>query len=329
MKRANHLIPEIADRENLYTAFRKAGRGKQLRSELHQYAANLEHNLDVLRAEILSGRVSVGNYHYFTIYDPKQRTICAASFPERVLHHALMNVCQPVFERHLIADSYATRLGKGTYKALERAYSYQQKYGWFLKLDIRKYFDSIDHTVLKSKLQRTFKEAHLLGIFNTIVDSYATAPGKGIPIGNLTSQYFANHYLSPADWYVKQELKIQAYVRYMDDMVLWHTDKQQLIDAGNRFEAYLLQNLALCLKKKQLNRTQKGLPFLSYLLFPNRVWLAANSRRRFVSKLGQYEKKYQDCEFSQREYQQHLIPLYAFVEKADSHNFRKKAEQGR
>jgi len=266
----------------------------------------------------------VGNYHYFTIYDPKERTICAASFAERVLHHAIMNICHPVFERYLMYDSYATRIGKGTYKALERAYQFQEKYQWFLKLDIRKYFDSISHTILKQKLQNTFKEQKLLHILNAIINSYSISEHKGIPIGNLTSQYFANHYLSYADWYVKQELKIPAYVRYMDDMVMWHNDKKTLLKSGGQFEEYLQTELDLKLKKNVLNQTGRALPFLSYLVFPNRIWLAQNSRKRFINKLNNYTNKYNHNEWTQHQYQQHLLPLFAFAEKASSYNFRKQ-----
>lgn len=133
--------------------------------------------------------VSVGDYHYFKVFDPKERSICAAAFNERVLHHALMNVCHPIFERAQIFDSYASRIGKGTYAALDRASHFTKRYKWFLKLDFKKYFDSIQHGVVKSQLQRLFKDQELLNIFNSIIDTYEVAPSQGVPIGNLTSQY--------------------------------------------------------------------------------------------------------------------------------------------
>ena len=145
MKRAGNLIYKITDLNNLYEAFYKASKSKKNKPEVIGYRDDLYQNLIKLQHEITSGNINIGNYHYFTIYEPKKRLICAASFPERVLHHALMNISHPYFENQLISDTYATRINKGTYKAVEKAlhYSYRNKY--YLKLDIRKYFDSILH----------------------------------------------------------------------------------------------------------------------------------------------------------------------------------------
>lgn len=204
---------------NLELAFYKAQKGKVGRLEVAAYRKNLRPNLRKLQEQILAGEVEIGKYNYFTVYDPKKRQICAAPFAQRVLHHALMNVCHPHFEEKQIADSYASRVGKGTYAALERAKAFNRRYSWFLKLDVRKYFDSLDHSMIRIQLRRLFKDRLLLHIFDQITDSYCVEEGRGVPIGNLTSQYFANHYLSPADHFAKEKLKIKAYARYMDDMV--------------------------------------------------------------------------------------------------------------
>jgi len=148
MKRAGKLFDDIADMENLRLAFWKVSRGKQEKKEIIEFRSNLGLNLKILRKELLSNTVTLGNYHYFTIYDPKERLICAASFPERVIHHAVMNICEPVFERFLISDTYACRKNKGTYKAIQRAVNFTRKNKFYLKLDIRKYFDSISHDIL-------------------------------------------------------------------------------------------------------------------------------------------------------------------------------------
>jgi RNA-directed DNA polymerase len=322
MQRANYLIEPIADRDNLYLAYYKAQKGKGAKQTVFDYGKNLNANLELLQSQILRGAIEVGDYHYFTIYDPKERIICAAPFAQRVLHHALMNICHPYFERAQIFDSYASRIGKGTYAALERAQMYNRRYRWFLKLDFRKYFDSLDHQVLKTQLERLFKDKALLTIFNKIIDSYAVNPSKGVPIGNLTSQYFANHYLSPADHFVKESLKIPAYVRYMDDMILWHDDKATLLKAGYAFQKYTEGVLRLSLKPFCLNQNTEGLPFLSYLLFPNEVKLAQRSRHRFVQKI---KIAYENLElgiWSQKTFQNHIIPLIAFTEHAEAKGFR-------
>jgi len=324
MKRANFLIERIADPENLRLAFWKASRGKIGKKEVIVFQDNLDKNLLSLRNEILRGEVTVGNYHYFNIYDPKERLICASAFRERVLHHALMNVCHEYFERVQIFDSYACRVNKGTYSALDRAKSFQKKYTWFLKLDIRKYFYSISHDKLKQHLQNQFKEKQLLNIFNTIIDSYEASHGKGIPIGNLSSQYFANYYLAAADRYVKEYLRIPAYVRYMDDMVLWTNCKTQLLSAGKRLKQFIEDELHLELKPFCLNCTNKGLPFLGYLLYPHRTHLSRSSRQRFCIKYMDFTHKLNEEMWTQEKFQRHILPLLAFTNHANAKAWRRK-----
>ncbi len=324
MKRENNLIWLIADPDNLRLAFWKACKAKEGKMVVAQYRKSLDENLLALRNELLSGNVQVGQYHYFTIYDPKERKICAATFRERVLHHALMNICHANFEKYQIFDSYASRLGKGTYAALERSKNFQRKYKWFLKLDVRKYFDSIDLCILKQQLAKRFKDVVLINVFYSIIDSYETSTGKGLPIGNLTSQYFANHYLALADHYIKEKFQAPAYVRYMDDMVIWSNDKNSLLKIGNEFQSFIESELSLSLKPFCLNSTDKGLPFLGYILFPKTVLLNNSSRNRFKAKLKQYAYKLNNAEWNQAEYQAHVLPLIAFAKHANTFNLRTK-----
>ncbi len=324
MKRAGPLIEKIADLENLQLAYYKAQKGKAAKSAVMEYEKRLQANLQNLQAQILSGEVETGNYRYFTIYDPKKRLICAAPFGQRVLHHALMNVCHPFFEKVQIFDSYASRIEKGTYAALERAKRFNKQYQWFLKLDFRKYFDSLDQTVIKNQLHSLFKDGRLLNIFESIIDSYHASPNKGVPIGNLTSQYFANHYLAGADHYIKEVLQIRAYVRYMDDSVLWHGHKEILMNAGLSLKEYAAAELQLTLKPFCLNQNSHGLPFLGYLLYPDRTRLAQRSRKRFIKKLCLYADNLITGVWTQQEYQAHVLPLIAFTEHAEAKEFRKK-----
>ena len=187
MKRQGQLLQQIADLKNLYEAFYKAQKGKVSKHYVRAYNQQLQQNLQRLQQQLLSGTVETGVYNTFTIYDPKKRLICATPFSQRVLHHALMNVCHASFEKRQIATSFASRPGKGTYSALDKAREYHRHYRWFLKLDVRKYFESIDHSILKQQLHRMFKDQALLLIFEHIIDSYSTAAGKSVPIGNLTS----------------------------------------------------------------------------------------------------------------------------------------------
>ncbi len=323
MKRQGHLIEKIADFENLYLAFYKAKKGKADKIDVLNYEKQLQPNLKELHHHILSGNVTAGNYHYFTIYDPKKRLICAAPFGQRVLHHALMNICHPFFEKCQVFDSYASRIGKGTYAALERAKFFYKRNKWFLKLDFRKYFDSLDHTILKKQLQRLFKDDRLLNILGRIIDSYSAEQDKGVPIGNLTSQYLANHYLAQLDHYIKEVLQIKAYVRYMDDLVLWHDSKDILINAGLKLQQFAECGLKLVLKPFCLNKHSHGLPFLGYLIYPEQVRLAHRSRIRFIKKYHSYEAKLKSGTWTQKEYQNHILPAIAFTEYADTRKFRK------
>ncbi len=324
MKRQNHLLPLIEDPENLRYACWKAAKGKRYSRSVLAYQADLEGEIAQLHQQIQAGQVMVGDYRYFKVYEPKERNICASAFREQVLHHALMHVCHDRFERPQIFDSYASRQGKGTYAALERAKQFTRQYAWFLKLDVRKFFESIDHAVLQSQLVGLFKEPRLLDIFGQIIDSYHAGPGKGVPIGNLTSQYFANHYLCGLDHWVKETLKAKAYVRYMDDMVLWHPDKAFLQAAKKRIEGFVEEKLLCQLKPAQLNRSQLGLPFLGYRVFPHHVRLLQKSKQRFIRKLTDLDHRYESSEWTEATCQRRGLALVAFSQHADALAFRKK-----
>ena len=205
-RRVGNLMPRIASLDNLHEAFLRAARGKGGKMAVVDFRNHLDKNLLCIQRQLLDGTFHFGQYHFFTIYDPKRRVICAASFPERVVFHAMMRICHPIFDQYQVFDSYASRIGKGTYKALDRARRFANNYEWFAKIDARKYFDSISHEVLLAQLSRLFKDAQLLIFFRNLLDTYAVQPGCGLPIGNLTSQYFANHYLSVADHYIKEKI---------------------------------------------------------------------------------------------------------------------------
>jgi retron-type reverse transcriptase len=324
MKRQGELLAAIADPENLRLAFWKASKGKRAKADCLVFREHLETNLDTLRAELLGGRVRVGDYHYFTIHDPKQRTICAAHFRERVLHHALMNVCEPVLERAAVFDSYACRKGKGQLAAVRRAQCYAERFGWFLKMDIRKYFDSVDHTVLRGLLRRKLKDAVVLGLFDQVLASYQTTPGHGLPIGNLTSQHFANFYLAPLDRFIKERLRRTAYVRYMDDFVVWGQSVAELRAVWRAVNDFLAAELHLALKPNaSLNRTTFGMDFLGYRIFPHELRLARRSKLRFARKFRRYEGEWMAGRWTELELQQRMQALVAFTLPACSRSWRR------
>lgn len=322
MRRTGNLFEKIVEMENLRLAFWKARQGKNGKEEVLRFRADLDGELTRLQEELMDGSWRPGDFHVFEIRDPKVRTICAAPFRDRVLHHALMNVCEPVFERYQIYDSYACRKGKGLHVCLERAQGFTREHAWYLKLDVRKYFDSIPHDVLMVRLERRVKDRRLLELFGRIIASHANTPGRGIPIGNLTSQFFANDYLAGVDHWVKEERRVKGYVRYMDDLVLWGGAREALkaLDLELRDKA---EDLGMMLKPPQLNRCRLGVPMLGFRVFGNRLRLSPRSRERFVRKLRHAEGKVLEGEWDEAEAAAHVEPLLAFVCVADSLSFRK------
>mgnify|MGYP002517951718 CR=1 FL=1 len=315
MKRIGFLFDRIVERENLLSAYRLASRGKSLSDERRAFESDLENNLQTLAAGLRDGTSPVGRYRRFMIHDPKEREICAASFPERVLHHALMNVCGPCFEKWLIFDSYANREGKGQLRAVRRAREFAARNRWFLKCDIRKYFDSIPHETLNSVLARKFKDPHVLYWFRKLIASYSKTLGRGLPIGNLTSQYFANLYLYAID-------RVAApYVRYMDDFVFWSDDKDGLKGILETVRGIAANRLGLELKAEPfINRTRSGMDFLEFRVFPDRINLSRSSASRYFRRVRAIVR---DCR-DERRMQERLSSMTAFVAQADTLALRRE-----
>lgn len=332
MRRIGNLFDAIAERDNLRLAVSKALRGKRGGAEARHFTARLEENLRRMAGELRAGTIAVGRFHQFVIHDPKERVITAPCFRERVLHHAILNVCEPHFERWLIADSYACRKGKGREAALRRAQDYARRYGWFLKLDVRKYFDSVPHEPLLERLGRRFKDGRLLGLFARILRSFRGALGRGLPIGSLTSQHFANFYLGWFDRHVKESLRVPGYVRYMDDMALWSDDKDALKRALASGEAFLRDELGLELKPAPyLNGTAHGMDLLGCRVFRHHGTLNRRSRTRFRRRLAALEAAYAAGALDERQLQGRGTALVAFARSAGvfSWRFRRAVLQSR
>lgn len=317
-------IEQIAAWTNLREAWLKALRGKRRRADARAFGLKLDENLAAMRRELLTGTWSHPEYHTFTIHDPKERVIYAPSFRDRVLHHAVMNICEPVIERRSIYDSYACRKGKGREKAVLRAQDFSRRFPWFLKMDVRKFFDSIDHDVLQRKLDHVFRERQLHDIFHRVLISYETESGKGLPIGSLMSQHFANFYLECLDRYVKEELRYRGYVRYMDDFVIWGGERQRLKDVRGRVSEYLREELSLEPKQEGfINRSRLGMDFLGYRIFPGAIKLSRRSKARFSKRLRHYGSGLDSGVLSEGEFQQRSGALVAFTLLAESWYFRR------
>jgi len=322
MKRAGYLWEQVLDYDNLLWAYHRAARGKSQKAEVRQFASRLEENLARLREEVDTGTFAYGRFHSFKVYEPKEREIHAAAFPERVLHHALMRVCEPAFERRLIHHCYACRSGKGRIKALEAATGFARANVWYMKMDVRKYFASIPHDRVNELLARIFKDPRLLEAFGRILDAHHTAPGRGLPIGSLTSQHLANQYLGSLDRQLTASGAVRGYVRYMDDFVCWGTDKPGLLEAAKTATEHL-NILGLDLKHApSVQRTAGGMDFLGARVFPSHTRLSRTSKRRYRRKLHGISRLAGSGEISGEEAQVRLGSLTAATLHVKAWEFR-------
>ncbi len=309
-------LEQIASPENLREAFLRAAKGKSHRGDVRAFRERLGEEIAALSAEILSGKVAVGRCTGFTIYEPKERRIHAPCFRERVLHHALVGPCEADFERWHIADTYACRRGKGREAAVRRAEHYARRYGWFLKVDVEKYFDSIPHAVLLAEIARRFGDARVVALWRRIVLAYSASPGRGLPIGARTSQFLANFYLMPVDRMVRERLKLPGYVRYMDDLALWG-ERRALRQARTEITRMLADPLGLRMKGNwHLQPTGRGMDFLGYRILRGGSRLARASRRRFLRRWSRYERARELGQCSDLEAQRGVGAMVAFVRTA-------------
>lgn len=298
MKRYGNLWPQIITFDNLYQASRQAQYSKRYRPNVLEFNYNLEDNLLQIQTELQTQTYQPGPYRTFEIVEPKRRLISAAPYRDRVVHHALCNIIQPIFERTFIADSYANRVALGTHKALRRFTHFARSSQYVLQCDIRKYFPSIDHQILKSLIRRKIKCKNTLWLIDTIIDNsneqdpvLAHFPGddlltpsqrrRGLPIGNLTSQLSANIYLNGFDHFVKEHLKVRKYLRYVDDFAAFSDDQGFLHEARLAIKDYLYTlRLQLHPVKTQLFETRQGANFVGFRVLPDRIRIRTENLRR-------------------------------------------------
>lgn len=303
---------------NLLSSYQKASRGKRNRQPAADFEFRLEDNLVELGRELRKRTYRPGAYVSFYIHEPKRRLISAAPFRDRVVHHAMCNVIAPFFERSFIFDSYANRVGKGTHRAVDRAQEFCRRFRYVLPCDIRQFFPSIDHDVLKAIIGRKIKDLHFRWLVSRILESGAGIlkseydmvyfPGddifsinrpRGLPIGNLTSQFWANCYLNGIDHFVKRELGVKGYLRYVDDMLLFDDCKTRLYEFKKRLMARLA-NLRLTLheNRAQAQPSCLGFPFLGFVVFPHKRRLKRRKGIAFTRKLRRLVAAYADGEIT-------------------------------
>jgi len=315
--------------ENLYSAWHKVSLGKSSKPSIIEYYRNLDQNLASIADDLKKGSYTPGPYNCFLIKDPKERVISASPVRDRIVQHALMNHYDPVFDRHLIFDSYACRIGKGTHKAVLRAFHFAKSSGFFLKMDVRKYFDSVDHETLKALLSKIIKRIDVLRLFYAIIDSGGVQAGKGIPIGNLTSQYFANYYLSAFDHYFKERFHLRWYIRYMDDILVFCKNKNEIKSIYDTAAAYAAETLKLNLKPPVSGMVKAGAPFLGFLIKPSGIYLQKKTKKRYKARIAEIEYKMKVGIFTEYEAGCRSESVTAHLLLARSRNFRNNVLYGR
>lgn len=319
MKQSRVTLIDVAEWSNLGRAAHTAGLGKRDRPEARAFIRDLDANLNRLGAMIRDNTVEVGRSREFHIHDPKPRVIHAPCFEERVLHHAITNHVGPVLDRSLINDTFACRKGKGTIAAVQRCQQHVRRFPWFAKLDIRHYFGSIDHEILKAQLRRKFRDAGLLGLLDRIIDAHHSSPGCGLPIGALTSQCLANSYLGRLDRFLLEQRRVCGMLRYMDDFAFWGRSRLEVRQHVAAVKCFVADELALDVKLPgQINRSDHGITFCGYRVFAGTIRLAASRRRRFRVTQRKWERAWLEGRISSQELQRGYAAALAITAHADS-----------
>lgn len=343
MNASQTLFSQVCAFENLYRAFRRARRGKRDREEVAAFEYDLEGNIIRLQGELERGEYWPGPYRHFWIREPKRRKISAAPFRDRVVHHALCQVIEPIFDRTFIHDSYTCRLKKGTHRAVDRCQVFARRYRYVLKADIQKFFPSVDHAILLGLLAKKIRDPQVVELIGRILKSGEGVlaeeyvmhwfPGddlltplrpRGLPIGNLTSQFWANVYLNGLDQFVKRRLKCRAYVRYVDDFLLFSHDKAQL-HRWKQEIALFLESLRLRVhdRKTVVFPVSEGIDFLGYRVFPTFRRMRRLSVRRFTRRLCSLRKAHRAGRISIQKIQRAIQSWVDHCRYAQSYRLRR------
>ncbi len=336
-KTYKNLYGLIYDFANLHTAYLASSRSKRYRQDVLRFTQNLEFNLICLQNELIWKTYTTGRYRHFFVYEPKKRAVVSLPFRDRVIQHALVSVIEPIWERRFIYDSYACRRGRGTHRAVNRAQAFiravklQHGKVYVLKADISKYFASIDHQILWRLLGKRIACADTMRLLGGIIDS---TPGQvGIPIGNLTSQLFANIYLHELDEHVKYALRESCYVRYMDDFIIVHHDKGHLHELRRVLETFLWENLRLQTNAKTqvfpvALRRGRGLDFLGYKIWASHKEVKKKTIKRMVKQLKRLRKQYAADKITWQAARASVMSWLGHIKHADSYKQRTKILAG-
>ncbi len=342
MKTYKNLYKKLCNYKNLLSAFKKARKGKSKRDYVINFESELQKNLKCLQEDLINKTYFPSNLKKFIIRDPKTRTIHASIFRDRIVHHAIVNILNPIYEKIFIYDSFASRKNKGTHNAINRFESFIKKVssngrliknsfnnnsiqGYVLKADFRHYFDSVNHKVLISILRKKIDDENLISLIKIVLENFESSKGIGMPLGNYTSQFFANVYLNELDYYVKHTLKAKYYIRYVDDFVILHKNKKRL-----KYFLEHINNFLPCLKiklhpeKTEIHTLKNGITFLGYRIFYHCRLLRKRNIRYFMKKLEKNVSLYNNKEISEEQFESRINGWLGYAEFGNTFNFRNK-----
>lgn len=336
MKIYKNLFNDIISTENLFSAWDKFKNGKRNKKDIQLFEWNLEENIFKLHRELKSRTYKHSSYTSFNISDPKPRNIHKAQVRDRILHHAVFQILNPIFEAGFISASFSCREGYGTHKGVEflqnilRKASKNDKVPCFsLKCDIKKFFDTIDHNVLLAILKRKIKDNDVVWLLEQTISSFSSnysllSINKGVPIGNLTSQLFANIYLNELDKFAKQELKVKYYLRYTDDFLIISESKEYLESIVPKIINFLEEKLLLRIheEKTKIRKTSQGIDFLGYTVFQKHRLVRTKTKRRIMKKFKAKIKEYKQGFISKNSLLQSLQSYLGFLSHADTHKIQ-------
>jgi len=283
--------------ENIFQAWEEFKKGKRNKRDVQVFERNLEDNLFGLHATLTNKSYKHGGYFEFFVNDPKRRHIHKAEVCDRIVHHLLYKYLYSIFDKSFIFDSYSCRLNKGTHKAVKRLEYFSQKLSnnytqdfWALNLDIKQFFASVDHGILKSLIKEKVDDENILWLISQVINSFPANGGsapRGIPLGNLTSQIFANIYLNELDQFIKHDLKIKYYLRYADDFMILDNGASQLLHYNDILKSFLAENLKLELHpaKISIRKFSCGIDFCGYVVLPHYVLPRTKTKRRIFNKV--------------------------------------------
>ena len=325
MKRINNLYNKICTRENILSAYHKARVGKSRKKEVRTFDSNLEANLESIYDDLDNDTYKTSEYGVFVIYEPKERLIFRLPFRDRVVQHAIMNIIEPVWMPIFIHGTYSSIKGRGIHAAandLRRALKDEENTQYCLKLDIRKFYPSIDHNTLKSIIRKKLKDERLLRLLDGIIDS-----SPGVPIGNYMSQFFANLYLSYFDHWLKETMKVRHYFRYADDMVILSPDKQSLHALRFEMDNYLRENLKLEIKDNYqvFPVDVRGIDFVGYVFRHSHVLLRKSIKQNLCRKAARLDR----LNIGNESYRIRLSPNMGWAKHCNSRNLIRKVTHGK